>query len=93
MGIAEELMNRGFEVTLHYYEPGMGFVGKFEDGHDDYYELSGETSETVRAAIGDELDDFWGISESMAEYEADNEEEELTEWIKDGADKRGLVTV
>jgi hypothetical protein len=93
MGIAEELMNRGFEVTLHYYESGMGFVGKFEDGHDDYYELSGETSETVRAAIGDELDDFWGISESMAEYEADNEEEELTEWIKDGADKRGLVTV
>jgi hypothetical protein len=93
MGIAEELTNRGFQVTLHYYEPGMGFVGKWEDGYDDYYELSGETSQTVRDAIGDELDDFWGISESMAEYEADNEEEELTEWIKDGADKRGLVTV
>jgi hypothetical protein len=93
MGIAEELMNRGFEVTLHYYEPGMGFVGKWEDGYDDYYELSGLDSSTVTAAIGNELDDFWGISESMAEYEAENEEEELTEWIKDGADKRGLVTV
>jgi len=93
MGIAEELVNRGLSVTLYYYESGMGFVGKFEDGYDDCYELSGENSQTVRAAIGDELDDFWGISESMAEYEADNEEEELTEWIKDGADKRGLVTV
>jgi len=93
MGIAEELMNRGFEVTLYYYESGMGFVGKFEDGYDDCYELSGLDSSTVIAAIGNELDDFWGISEQMAEYEADNEEEELTEWIKDGADKRGLVTV
>jgi hypothetical protein len=29
----------------------------------------------------------------MAEYEAENEEtEELTEWIKDGKDKLGLIT-
>jgi len=93
MGIAEELTNRGFEVTLYYYESGMAFVGKYEDGSDDFYEYSGETSQTVRSVIGDELDDFFGISESMAEYEADNEEEELTEWIKDGAEKRGLVTL
>jgi hypothetical protein len=93
MGIVEELTDRGLQVTLYYYEPGMGFVGKWEEGYDDYYELSGENSQTVRSAIGDELDDFFGISENMAEYEADNEEEELTEWLKDGADKRGLVTV
>ena len=93
MGIVEELTDRGLQVTLYYYEPGMGFVGKWEDGYDDFYELSGENSQTVRSAIGDELDDFFGISENMAEYEADNEEEELTEWLKDGADKRGLVTV
>ena len=68
MGVAEELVNQGFQVTLYYYEPGMGFVGKFEDGYDDYYEYSGENSKTVRAAIGDELDDMFGISESMEEY-------------------------
>jgi len=89
--IAEALVEQGFEVTLYYYEPGMGFVGKFEDGSDDYYEYSGENSATVRAAIGDELDDMFGISESMAEYEAENEEEELTEWIKDGKEKLGLI--
>ena len=88
--IAEALVEQGFEVTLYYYEPGMGFVGKFEDGIDDYYEYSGENSKTVRAAIGDELDDMFGISESMAEYEAENEEE-LTEWIKDGKEKLGLI--
>jgi len=76
--------------VLYYYEPGMGYCGKFEDGSDEYYEYSGEKSDTVRAAIGDELDDMFGISESMAEYEAENEEE-LTEWIKDGAEKKALI--
>jgi hypothetical protein len=71
----------------------MGFVGKWEDGYDDFYEYGGENSQTVRSAIGDELDDMFGISESMREYEEENAEEELTEWIKDGADKRELKTV
>ena len=93
MGIVEELSARGLEVTLYYYEPGMGYVGKYEDGCDDYYDLAGLDSSTVTAAIGNELDDFFGISESMAEYEAENEEEELTEWLKDGADKRNLETL
>jgi hypothetical protein len=67
-------------------------VGKWEDGFDDYYEYAGENSKTVRAAIGDELDDMFGISESMAEYEAENEEEEeLTEWLKDGIDKKAQL--
>ena len=93
IGVMEALVEQGFEVTLYYYEPGMGYCGKWEDGVDDYCEYGGETSETVRAAIGDELDDMFGISESMAEYEEENPLEELTEWIKDGADKIGLVTV
>ena len=93
--VCEALLEQGFDVTLYYYEPGMGFVGKWEDGCDDYYEYAGETSTTVRAAIGDELDNMFGISESMAEYEAENEEEEdLTEWIKDGVEqKKALIAL
>jgi hypothetical protein len=93
-GVCEALVEQGFEVVLYYHEPGMGYVGKWEDGCDDYYEYSGENSNTVRAAIGDELDDMFGISESMAEYEAENEEEEdLTEWLKDGIEKKALVSL
>ena len=62
IGVCEALLEQGFDVTLYYYEPGMGFVGKWEDGCDDYYEYAGETSTTVRAAIGDELDNMFGIS-------------------------------
>jgi len=91
IAVCEALVEQGFEVTLYYYEPGMGYVGKWEDGFDDYYEYAGENSQTVRAAIGDELDDMFGISESMAEYEAENEEEELTEWLKDGVEKKAQL--
>jgi len=91
IAVCEALVEQGFEVVLYYYEPGMGYCGKWEDGSDDYYEYSGENSNTVRAAIGSDLDDMFGISESMAEYEAENEEEDLTEWIKDGAEKKALI--
>jgi hypothetical protein len=91
--ICEALAEQGFDVTLYYYEPGMGFVGKWEDGFDDYHEYAGENSTTIRAAIGDELDEMFGISESMAEYEAENPEEELTEWIKDGIEKKALIAL
>lgn len=65
----EKLMELGFEVTAYYYEPGMCFVGKWENGEDEYYEYGGESSTTVREAIGEELDDYFGISEELANYE------------------------
>ena len=89
MGIVEELVNRGLSVTLYYYEPGMGYGGKYEDGYDDCFDYSGTNSETVRDHIGEELDDMWGISESMREYEEENRDE-LTEWYEDGVESKGL---
>ena len=74
IGIYEELVEQGFSVRAYYYEPGMAFVGKWEDGCDECYEYGGETSKTVREAIGDELDDYFCISEDMAQWEEDDEE-------------------
>ena len=71
----ERLVDLGFEVTAYYYEPGMGFVGKFDNGYDDYFEIGGYDSTTVRDYIGEELDDYFGISESMADWEEENQEE------------------
>ena len=92
VGVYEQLVDDGFEVVATYYEPGMAYVGRWDNGCDDHYELGGLNSQTVRDEIGDELDDEYGISESMAEYEAENEEE-LTQWIREGAEKRELKTV
>jgi hypothetical protein len=73
----EQLLDLGFEVEAFYYEPGMQFVGKWDNGNDEYYELSGEDSTTVRASIGEELDDYFGISEQMADWEEENQEIDL----------------
>ena len=63
-------------ATLSYYEPGMCFVGKWTSEFGDECIQYGEyNSKTVRDAIGAELDDEWNISESMAEWEEENEEE------------------
>ena len=70
----ERLMDLGFEIEAFYYEPGMQYVGKWADGIDEYYELGGEDSTTVRESIGEELDDYFAISENMADWEEQNEE-------------------
>lgn len=70
----EQLMEMGFEIEAFYYEPGMGFVGKWVDGEDDCYEYHGATADTVRDMIGEELDDYFGISEQMADWEEENQE-------------------
>lgn len=89
IGVYEELVEQGFEVRAYYYEPGMAYVGKWEDGYDECYDYGGHNSKTVVDAIGEELDEMFGISESMAEYEAE-EMDEVQEWYEDGVEKRGL---
>ncbi len=89
----EKLVEMGFTVGALYYEPGMAYAGRWEDGNDEYYDLGGMNSAQAEADLPSELDEAFSISESMAEYEAENEEE-LTEWIKDGVEqnkKLGLM--
>lgn len=74
-GVYEALVDDGFTVEATYYEPGMAYVGRWYMGDDECYEIGGETAETVRDLIGEELDDEYGISESMAEWEAENSDE------------------
>lgn len=72
----EKLIEQGFEVEAFYYEPGMAFVGKWDNGEDDCYDYSGQDSNSVRDYIGEELDDHFGISADMADYEEENAQED-----------------
>jgi len=72
--------NPDVTITLDYHEPGMCFVGQayYENGdfiQDDCIDYSGCNHKNVREVIGEEYDDNWNISEMMAEW-ADEEEEE-----------------
>jgi hypothetical protein len=50
------------------------------DGTDDYYEYSGMNSEEVKQLLPMELDECFCISESIAEYENENQEIELEDY-------------
>ena len=89
----EKLTEMGFTVGAMYYEGGMAYAGVWEDGVDDYYDLGGMNSSQVESDLPVELDEAFGISESMREYEEENQEE-LTEWLKDGVEqKKALVSL
>ena len=90
----EKLTELGFTVGAMYYEPGMAYCGTWDsETGDDEYNLEGMSSQQVIDEIPVELDEAFGISECIAEYEAE-EEEELTSWLKDGVEqKKALVTL
>jgi hypothetical protein len=85
----EKLVEMGFRVEAMYYEPGMGYAGRFGDCGDEEISLEGMSADDIERDYP-ELDECFGIAECMREYE---EDEELTEWIKDGAKKRNLETL
>jgi hypothetical protein len=72
----EKLQDLGFSVRLYYYEPGMCFAGIYDENGDDYYEFSEMTSEQVADELPEELDDMFGISEIIHQYEAEEERDE-----------------
>jgi len=76
IGFYAFLEEMGYEVDAYYYEPGMCFAGHYTDGTDDYYEYSGMNSEEVKEMLPMELDECFCISESMADWENENQEEE-----------------
>lgn len=69
----EHLEEEGYEVVGMYYEPGMAFCGIYSNGFDEHYEFGDMTSDEIREAIPDELDECFMISE----YVEDLEDEEV----------------
>jgi hypothetical protein len=79
-GAYEKLVDMGFSIKAYYFEGGMGFCGIWENGSDDYYSIEGN-SEWVKNNIPQEIDREFCISESMAEWESENAQENQDETI------------
>ena len=86
IGAYERLEELGFGVNAMYFEGGMAYAGEYSDGCDNEINLEGMSADDIENDHP-ELDEAFGISENMREYEAENEEE-LTAWIKDGVEGR-----
>jgi hypothetical protein len=87
-GVADALIDQGYAVRLYYYESGMCFAGIYDENGDDFYELGGMSSTEVADSLPSVLDDMFGISECIAEYEAEEEDEELHTWVVEGAEAK-----
>jgi len=84
-----KLEQLGFRVNAMFYESGMAFAGSYEDGNCDDFSLEDMSADDIERDYP-ELDEAFGISECMREYEAENQEE-LTEWLKDGIEQKKLL--
>ena len=72
--------NDDCSVKCIYYEPGCDFAGVWDNGHDQCIEISksapkGSQDRFWNTQLGKTLDDYFGIVESMAQYEADHMED------------------
>ena len=77
----EKLTEQGFRIRAMYFEPGMAFAGIWEDGIDDFYEYGGLDSAGIAEELPVELDEAFGISESAAEWEEENQEIDLDDGL------------
>jgi hypothetical protein len=85
-----KLEELGFEVRAYYYESGMCFAGMWEDGCDDFYDLSQcRNADEMEDLLPTVLDEMFCISEGVREFQEENEEdEELYTWTKEGAEAK-----
>ena len=81
-----KLEAQGFRVSAMFYEGGMAFAGEYSDGNCNDFSLEGMSADEIEQNYP-EIDEAFGIAEQIREYQA-MEEEDLTEWIKDGVEAR-----
>ena len=78
--------NLDVSVKAYYYEGGCDFMGCWDNGDDDCYAPSDykSTDDFWQDGIGSTLDEMFNITESMAEYEAEQEaeKEDVHEYTK-----------
>jgi hypothetical protein len=62
----------GFAVNAMYYEPGMGFAGRFYDGEDQFVQWT--SLEEARELLDDDLNEAFGIIENMEHWAEEDEQ-------------------
>ena len=72
LGAYERFIDKNSNCSLkaYYYEPGCDFMGEWDNGIDSCFEVAkyGLEDDFWKQGIGSTLDDYFGITESMAQY-------------------------
>ena len=62
-------------IKAHYHEPGMGFIGKFEDGIDEYYEYDLSDRGSIEL-LPEDVIEYGNLMEEHEMWVENNEEDE-----------------
>ena len=88
IGAYEQFLSDNDNCSLKawYYEGGCDFMGCWDNGDDDCYAPGDykSTDDFWQDGVGSTLDDMFNITESLAEYEAEQEaeKEDVHEYVK-----------
>ena len=90
LGAYEKFIEDNSNVTIRatYFEGGCDFMGIWDNGIDDCWTITDTAPKSYsrfwKTSAGKELDDLYGLTENMAEYEADQEaeKEDVHEYTK-----------
>lgn len=66
----EKMEEQGWTVTAMYYEPGMAFCGRYEDGWETTYDIVGDSA-WVKENIPADVNEAFDIAGSMEIWEED----------------------
>ncbi len=72
----DKLVELDFKVDAMYYEPGINFCGQYFDGQEETFKLNNLTSDEAKDQLPSDLDEAFGISEQIAYWEAEQEDQE-----------------
>jgi len=78
VNLYETLTNAGWHISALYHEPGMSYIGRFEDGYDECYEYDVTDEENI-GAIPDELVEFGNLHEEHENWKETYEDTDETE--------------
>lgn len=64
----DKLVNMGYVIQAYYYEPGMGFCGRYDEDGDFTIKIEGN-SKWAKKNIPMDIDEAFGVTETMQGYE------------------------
>lgn len=69
------LFEEGWDVEAQYYEPGIGFIGEYDNTIDDTWEIDFSNEESIKA-VPEELAEQFGLYDELESYREMIQEEE-----------------
>ena len=76
IALYEYMDSQEYEILAYYHEGGMAFIGKFENGDDDYYEYDISDRESIEA-LPEDVADYADLMNLHEDWVANNDEEEM----------------